>query len=53
MTAWGSVQEGAGLALRCPRFTGGYRDDKGPADATTVTEISELYERASRPPSKG
>ncbi len=34
--------EGNRLALRFPRFTGRYRDDKGPYDITTVQEIREL-----------
>jgi DNA ligase-1 len=36
--AWGHLREDAGPALRFPRFTGRWRDDKAPADATTVTE---------------
>ncbi|MCS7127442.1 MAG: ATP-dependent DNA ligase [Thaumarchaeota archaeon] len=40
---WGSVQPNAGLAIRFPRFTGRYRFDKGPEDATTVEEIVEMY----------
>jgi len=35
----------AGLALRFPRFTGRYRDDKGPMDATTETEIENMYDQ--------
>jgi len=41
--AFGLIKEGAGLALRFPRFTGKIRDDKGPEDATTVTELIEMY----------
>ncbi|MFP3130354.1 MAG: ATP-dependent DNA ligase [Nitrososphaeria archaeon] len=41
--AFGVIKEGAGLALRFPRFTGKIRDDKGPEDATTVTELIEMY----------
>jgi DNA ligase-1 len=39
------VRPGAGLAIRFPRFTGRYRDDKAPADATTEREILEMYQR--------
>jgi DNA ligase-1 len=46
--AWGVLKEDAGLALRFPRFTGRYRDDKAPEDATTVQEILDLY-RSARP----
>ncbi|MGC8568521.1 MAG: ATP-dependent DNA ligase [Nitrososphaeria archaeon] len=41
--AFGVLKEGAGLALRFPRFTGRIRDDKGPEDATTVQELIEMY----------
>ena len=41
--ALGSVRAGAGLALRFPRFTGRYRDDKGPTEATTAHELLEMY----------
>ena len=37
------VKEGAGLAIRFPRFTGRWRDDKAPQDATTVEEVVEMY----------
>jgi DNA ligase-1 len=50
--AWGQVKEDAGLALRFPRFTGRWRDDKSPEDATTVQEVLELY-RAARPTPTG
>jgi DNA ligase 1 len=43
---WGQVRPDAGLALRFPRFTGKYRDDKSPEDATTVKEILDLYRLA-------
>src|ERR1051325_7027692 len=33
---WGRIKPGAGLAARFPRFTGRWRDDKGPKQATTV-----------------
>jgi len=41
--AWGAIRPGAGLALRFPRYTGKLRTDKGPEDATTVTELVEMY----------
>lgn len=40
---WGSIREGYGLAIRFPRFTGRYRLDKAPEDATTVKELIEMY----------
>ncbi|MGI0140005.1 MAG: ATP-dependent DNA ligase [Thermoplasmata archaeon] len=39
----GIVGADAGLALRFPRFTGRYREDKGPTEATTTEELVELY----------
>jgi len=50
--AWGVLKEDAGLALRFPRFTGRYRDDKAPTDATTVQELLDLY-RTARPTPAG
>jgi len=41
--AMGRVREGSGLAIRFPRFTGNYRLDKAPEDATTVDEILKMY----------
>ena len=43
--ALGAVRHGSGLALRFPRFTGRYRDDKSPEDATTTKEALETYQR--------
>ena len=37
------LKEGAGLSIRFPRFTGRFREDKGPEDATTSQEIVNLY----------
>jgi DNA ligase 1 len=48
--SWGQIKESAGLALRFPRFTGRYRDDKAPEDATTVAEAVQLYRSARRAP---
>ncbi len=42
--AEGMFNEGSGLGLRFPRFTGRVRDDKGPEECTTVHEIYEMYE---------
>jgi DNA ligase-1 len=47
---WGQVQEDSGLALRFPRFTGRYRDDKAPEDATTVEEVLGMWRTARRAP---
>ncbi len=46
--AWGKIKEGAGLAMRFPRFTGRWRDDKASEDATTTQELVELYLTAQR-----
>ena len=43
MTAMNSIRKGAGLAIRFPRFTGKYRTDKAPEDATASKEIVEMY----------
>src|SRR2546425_526465 len=47
------VRSGAGLAIRFPRFTGKWREDKGAEDATTVQEITEMYERQQKVAKKG
>ena len=49
---WGVIKEDAGLAMRFPRFTGRWRDDKGPEDATTTAELVDLYRLAQRAPVK-
>jgi DNA ligase 1 len=46
--AWGQVQDDAGLAMRFPRFTGRWRDDKAAEDATTTRELAELFLTARR-----
>jgi DNA ligase-1 len=38
-----SVRKDSGLAIRFPRFTGNYRPDKAPEDATASGEILEMY----------
>ena len=43
---WGQLKAESGLAMRFPRFTGRWRDDKGPQDATTTTELVDLYRQA-------
>jgi len=47
---WGQVKEDSGLAMRFPRFTGRWRDDKSPRDATTTEELVDLYRTAQRKP---
>jgi len=48
--AWGLIKPDAGLAMRFPRFTGRWRDDKAPEDATTTAELADLYRTARRAP---
>lgn len=40
---WGRIKEGAGFAARFPRFTGRWRDDKKPDQATTVDELVSMH----------
>jgi len=47
---WGLIRDDAGLAMRFPRFTGRYRDDKSPEDATSVEELVGLYRAARKAP---
>jgi DNA ligase-1 len=47
---WDKIKQDAGLALRFPRFTGRWRDDKSPEDATTVDELVGMYRIARRAP---
>ena len=51
--AWGRIAEDAGLAMRFPRFTGRWRDDKAPEDATTTDELVSLFLTARRTPAGG
>ena len=48
--AWDQIKKDRGLAMRFPRFTGRWRDDKAPEDATTTDELAELYRGAQRAP---
>ncbi len=41
---WDKIKLNRGLGLRFPRFTGRYRFDKRPEDATTEKEIIEMYQ---------
>jgi DNA ligase-1 len=40
-----SIKKGSGLAVRFPRFTGKWRDDKSPEDATSTQEIVDMYKK--------
>jgi DNA ligase 1 len=46
----GLLKEDAGLALRFAWFTGRWRDDKAPEDASTVPEVVSTYRTARRAP---
>lgn len=41
----GLIRPSSGLALRFPRFTGNWRKDKSPEDATTSQEALEMYKK--------
>lgn len=41
----GIIRKDAGLAIRFPRFTGRWREDKAPENATTTQEIIDMYKR--------
>ncbi len=47
---WGEIKAQTGLAMRFPRFTGRWRDDKAATDATTTSELISLYQTAQRAP---
>jgi DNA ligase-1 len=51
--AWGQIHDDAGLAMRFPRFTGRWRNDKAPEDATTTLELAEMFRTARRKPAAG
>jgi len=50
---WGQIKDDAGLAMRFPRFTGRWRDDKAAQDATTTEELVGLYRTAKPAPAGG
>ncbi len=45
---WGQLKDDAGLSMRFPRFTGRWRDDKEPQDATTTDQLVQLFRTAHR-----
>jgi DNA ligase 1 len=47
---WGQLKDDAGLSMRFPRFTGRWRDDKEPQDATTAQQLVDLYRTARKAP---
>ncbi|HWG90478.1 MAG TPA: ATP-dependent DNA ligase [Candidatus Thermoplasmatota archaeon] len=51
--AWGKVREGAGLAVRFPRFLGRWRTDKKPEDATSTKELLDMYRMQAEKGNKG
>ena len=48
--AWDQIEKDSGLAMRFPRFTGRWRDDKSAEDATTTRELIEMFLTAQRTP---
>jgi DNA ligase-1 len=42
--AWGVLKDGAGLAVRFPRFTGKFREDKKPEQATGIDELISMFQ---------
>jgi DNA ligase-1 len=46
--AWGALKEDAGLAVRFPRFTGKFRDDKKPEQATGLDELVAMFKAQGR-----
>jgi DNA ligase-1 len=40
-----SIKKESGLAVRFPRFTGKWREDKSPEDATSTLEIVDMYKK--------
>ncbi len=50
--AMGAIKKDSGIAVRFPRFTGKWRDDKSPEEATTVEEIIEMYQEQTKTQAK-
>jgi DNA ligase-1 len=48
MHTCGAGADGVGYALRFPRVQGFLREDKGPEDVNTVTDIIRLYDLQKR-----
>lgn len=44
-SAMNKIRQGSGVAIRFPRFTGNYRLDKSPKEATTDKEIVSIYKQ--------
>ena len=50
---WGQLKADTGLAMRFPRFTGRWRDDKAAAGRHHHQELVDLYRTARRAPTGG
>lgn len=46
--AWAKVRDGAGLAVRFPRYTGRWREDKSAEDATSTQELLQMYTQQAK-----
>jgi DNA ligase-1 len=43
--SYSKIRKDSGLAIRFPRFTGRFREDKGPREATTTQELEQMYSK--------
>ncbi|HVO77491.1 MAG TPA: ATP-dependent DNA ligase [Methanomassiliicoccales archaeon] len=43
--SYSKIRKDSGLAIRFPRFTGRFREEKGPRDATTTQELEHMYSK--------
>ncbi len=50
---WGQIKPDRGLAMRFPRFTGRWRDNKAAEDATSTDELVDMYRGARQAPVAG